>query len=201
MRIPDRARKGLVGAVVVMGGLLAGTAVSMAMDAARDEPSDPRALTLAEYNEAAYDRATVRFTGRLGPRALAAGGALPFEQTVLVVLRGGDIAKCEDLGRQLRELYRALPDRPGWGIAVLTDPAAEAELRRFLARERIPSVTVLAGAPDALLAGGTKVATPAALIAGRDGAIRAGVSHPSRFKNMRGRSFAQELPLHDAGSP
>jgi hypothetical protein len=84
---------------------------------------------------------------------------------------------------------------------VLVDSAGEPALRRFLSRERIPEIPVLVADPARLVAGGAKVATPAALITDHGGRIRAGVSHPSRFKNMRARSFAQELPLSDPGSP
>ena len=201
MKLAGRVGKGLVAVLAIGCGLAMGTAASVTLGAAREVEKDPRAQLTAEYNEAAYDRATVRFTGRLGPRALAGVRGLALQSTVLVVLRGTDVARCEDLGRQLRELYRAVADRPGWGLAVMIDPAGEPELRRFLSRERIPAVPVIAADPAALLADGTNVATPAALVARRDGEIRAGVSHPSRFKNMRGRSFAQELPLSDPGSP
>jgi hypothetical protein len=195
-------RKGLAAVLVVACGLLAGFAARVARDGlAQTESTPPEWTAAAEtHNEAAYDRATVRFTGRLGPEVLAETRGLSFQSTVLVVLRGPDVAACEDLGRQLRELSRAAADRPGRGIAILIDPAGEAGLRRFLARERIPGMPLIVTDPARLLADGRKVATPAALVADGSGRIWAGVSHTSRFKGVRGRSFSQELPLREPGS-
>jgi hypothetical protein len=198
--LPTWFKKGLMGAVVVGGGLATGTAVSLARGGAGEEARETLPLAPQEHSAAAYDRATARFTGRLGPRVLAAAEELSSRSTVLVVVRGADVKTCEDLGRQLRELHRAVPAGGEWGMALLVDSAGEAELRGFLAREHITRLPVLVADPAGLLEGGAKVATPAALVVGRDGQVRAGVSHPSRFKNVRGRSFAQELPLSDPGA-
>ncbi|HEY0021345.1 MAG TPA: hypothetical protein VGB24_00485 [Longimicrobium sp.] len=200
MTIPDRFKKGLFGLVAVAGGLMFGSAASAAMGAAAAHKTSPPRVTAEEHSAAAYDRATVRFTGRLAPTAVAAASGLPSETTVLVAMRGADLATCEDMGRQLRELYRAVPDEPGWGMAILIDSAGQDDLRRFLAKERIPRVAIVVADPTRLMADGTPVATPAALVTDRQGHIQAGVSHPSRFKNLRGRSFAQELPLDSPGS-
>jgi hypothetical protein len=200
MTIPDVFKKGLFGLVAIGGGLIFGSAASAAMGpASAEKASQPRVIA-EEHSAAAYDRATVRFTGRLAPTAVAAASSLASETTVLVAIRGADLATCEDMGRQLRELYRAVPDQPGWGMAILIDSAGQDDLRRFLAKERIPRIAVIVADPARLLDDGTPVATPAAVVADRQGLIRAGVSHPSRFKNLRGRSFAQELPLVSPGS-
>lgn len=191
--------KKTAGAVLVMAcGVLAGTAARhVSGDASVTRRAREGWATSARlHSVAAYDHATGRVTGRLGSRALVAVRDLSFRSTVLVALRGADVATCEDLGRQLRELRRAVPREAGWGMAILIDPAGQTKLRQFLAREHIPAVPVIIADPSRLLAGETRLATPAALIVDRDGRIQAGVSHPSRFKNARSRSFAQELPLH-----
>ena len=200
MTVAGMVARGIGGVLVVGCALLAGSAAGVA----RGKPAESVQNTWADFDrqhsDASYDQATVRFTGRLAEPVLAKTGALSSGTAVLVALRAADVAGCEDLGRQLRDLYRAVPEGEGWGMAILVDPAGEAELRAFLAREHIPSIPVITADPAALLAGGTKVATPAALVVDRDGRVRAGVSHPERFKNVRGRSFAQELPLNDTGS-
>lgn len=202
MRLLDTVRAGLVGVAIAGGGLLVGAAANLARGDAAEPPSaeETWARSAREHSEAAYEQATVRFGGRLGPQARQAARSLSLESAVLVVLRGPDVANCEDLGRQLRELRRAVPEGPGWGMAVLVNPAGEADVRRFLAKERLSSIAILTADPATLLEDGGAVATPAALVANSDGVIRAGVSHPTRIKNLRGRSFAQELPLREPGS-
>lgn len=195
-------KKAAAGVLVIAGGLLAGFAARTARGGEVTAASvrNTWAANTIQHSDAAYDRATVRFAGRLGPGVMEAVRPLGWQSTVLVVLRGDDVRACEDLGRQLRELRRAVPDADGRGMAVLVDPAGEADLRLFLARERLPRVRVVTADPAGLLADGTAVATPAALVADGDGRVRAGVSHSTRFKNVRSRSFAQELPLAEPGS-
>jgi hypothetical protein len=124
---------------------------------------------------------------------------LPFDHTVLAVVTANDLGSCEDLGRQLRELRRAVPDQPGWGMAILVDQAGMTGLRIFLQRERVGRIPVLVGDPRAYLEGQQHPGTPAAVVLHRDGSITAGVSHPLRVRNTRSRSFAEELGL--AGTP
>jgi hypothetical protein len=195
MRAPIRLRGALIGAAVIGLGLLTGTAASLAR---APQETEPPAVLPQEHTPAAYDAATIRFTGRLGAGGVDAAQALPGPSAVLVAVRGSDLVNCEDLGRQLRELSRAVPE--GWGMGILVDAPGQEALAKFLTRERIRGVPVFVADPAALLADGSKVATPAALVAGRDGVVRAGVSHPSRFRNVRSRSFAQELSLDDPGS-
>lgn len=189
-------RTSLVGAIVIVAGAATGTLVRAAVDQST-QMGRPSALSVApeDHSEEAYERATVRFTGQLGPGILPSAA----DSTVLIVVRGTDTETCEDLGRQLRDLHRAVPDVPGWNVAILVDAEGEEALRTFLARERLPEMPIVIGEPGAFLADGRNVGTPAVLVADRSGGIRAGVSHPSRFKNVRGRSFAEELQLIEPG--
>jgi hypothetical protein len=107
-----------------------------------------------------------------------------------VLLDSADIRVCEDLGRQLRELYNRAGALP---LIVVADSAAVVAVRIFARRERLhPSGFVLIGAND-LIDGAARVPTPAALVLDLEGAAVAGVGHPRRFRNIRVRSFADEL--------
>lgn len=189
-------RTALVGAFVIVAGAATGTLLRGAVDDARQigRPS-PLSEGPEDHSDEAYERATVRFTGQLGPGILPSAA----DSTVLIVVQGTDTQTCEDLGRQLRDLHRAVPDVPGWNLAILVDAEGEEALRTFLARERLPEMPIVVGDPGAFLADGRNLGTPAVVVADRNGGIRAGVAHPSRFKNVRGRSFAEELQLIEPG--
>lgn len=189
-------RTALVGALVIVAGAATGTLLRGAVDDAREirRPS-PLSTGPEDHSDEAYERATVRFTGQLGPGILPSAA----DSTVLIVVRGTDTQTCEDLGRQLRDLHRAVPDVPAWNVAILVDAEGEEALRTFLARERLPEIPIVVGEPGAFLADGRNPGTPAVVVADRSGGIRAGVAHPSRFKNVRGRSFAEELQLIEPG--
>jgi hypothetical protein len=141
------------------------------------------------YTDEALEKATKRFTGRVSPpvqRLLAA------DTTLAVVLRAGDLATCEDLGRQLRNLRRVVPNRP---LVVWTEPEGTEAVRRFLRRERVSNVQVTPMELGALLVDVPALETPAALLIQGDGRVVQGIAHPNRFPNMRLRSFAEELTL------
>ena len=194
------AWRGALSAVIVVGGLGLGMFAQDSL-AARNEPAPQEewAGLMREHSDSAYDAAMKRFTGRVTPQVQAAVRTLRQPHTVLAVVTAADLLTCEDLGRQLRELRRSVPDEPGWGMAVLVDAAGRPELERFLRRERVPRVAVLEGDPGALLAGAEHPGTPAAMVVDGEGGIHAGVSHPLRVRNTRSRSFAQELGLPGPG--
>jgi hypothetical protein len=141
------------------------------------------------YTDARLEQATQRFTGRVSvpvQRLLAA------DTTLAVVLRGRDLATCEDLGRQLRNLRRVAPTRT---LVVWTEPSGVEDVRRFLRRERVSNVQVSALDLGTLMHGVRTLASPAALLISADGRVVQGIAHPNRFPNMRLRSFAEELTL------
>lgn len=196
MSLSRWAGRGAASAAVVVCGVAAGMFVQETL-AARNAPT-PRESWSAlaqEHSDSAYDAAMKRFTGRVSPPVRESLRGLPGERTVLAVLTGDDLRGCEDLGRQLRELHRAVPREPGWTMAILVDAAASEEVRRFLRQERVPSLPVLVGEPGAFLEGAAHPGTPAAVVVTPQGLITAGVSHPLRVRNTRSRSFAQELGL------
>jgi hypothetical protein len=199
MNFRDLAKRGVLSAVMVVGGLGAGM-FGQELLAARGVPAPEEEWVglMREHSDSAYDAAMRRFGGRVSPHVQAAVGTLRKPHTVLVAITAADLMTCEDLGRQLRELRRAVPDEPGWGMAVLIDDAGRPELERFLRREHVSRVTVLGGGTGALLAGAEHPGTPAALVLDSGGRIHAGVSHPLRVRNTRSRSFAQELGLSGA---
>lgn len=199
MNVRAMARRGTLSVVMVVGGLSAGMFAqeSLASLSARNVPPAREHWDglIREHSDSAYDAAMRRFTGQVTPQVQAVVGTLKMRHIVLAVVTAADLAACEDLGRQLRELRRAVPDEPGWGMAVLVDGAERTEVERFLRHERVSRVTVLEGDPHALLAGAEHPGTPAALVVDADGRIHAGVAHPLRVRNTRSRSFAQELGL------
>ena len=199
MNVRSLAVRGVISAAVVMAGLGAGMAAQETKTARAEPPPEEQwDGLLREHSDSAYDAAMRRFTGRLTSQARAAVGTLGQRHTVLAVVTAADLATCEDLGRQLRELRRAVPAQPGWGMAVMIDGAGRAELERFLRRERVPYVALLEGDPRALLDGAEHPGTPAVVVLNGEGRIQAGVSHPLRVRNTRNRSFAQELGLSPA---
>lgn len=143
---------------------------------------DPRAFN--------YEAAAERFAGQLsGPARRHV--EFTSDTALVVLLRQADLASCEDLGRQLRELKRAYGPRRS--IHVFTDSTHAVET--YLRRERIGRVRVRALDPASVMGGGRAVTTPAVLLASRDGTVLQAVSHVRRAPNVRLQSFAQELNL------
>lgn len=185
------APRGAARLLAVVGVLAAGVLVSRGVARMRAAPEPPPVPSVAEFD---FDAGTARFAGRLSPPAVREMERLGLgarDTALVVVLTEEDVLKCEDLGRQLREVRRAYgPDRP---IMVWGDSAGTEMLAAFLRRERIPRAVVGAVAPGAVLSDGEVVWTPAAILVTRDGRIVEGVSHTLRAPNVRLRSFAQEL--------
>lgn len=141
------------------------------------------------YTTEALEKATKRFTGQVSPPVQRLLGA---DTTLAVVLRARDLATCEDLGRQLRNLRRVAPEQT---LVVWTEPEGTEEVRHFLRRERVSNVQVTPMDLGALLVDVRALETPAALLVKEDGQVVQGIAHPNRFPNMRLRSFAEELTL------
>ncbi|HEX6747836.1 MAG TPA: hypothetical protein VF092_11135 [Longimicrobium sp.] len=178
-----------VALLLAAGGWTAARAVRLALAAPAPAPRPP--ARTPEAMEALYDSGTAAFTGTLAPAAAAtvaarAGGG----PALLVLLRGGDVVRCEDLGRQLRELRRAAG--AGVPLVVWADTAGAAEVGAFLRREKLRDAAVVAGELGRVFARGGTAATPAVLVAGGGGEVR-GIAHPRRFTNLRLRSFAVEM--------
>ncbi len=177
-----------VAALLMAGGWTAARAVRLALP----QPAAPRPpARTAEAMEALYDSGTAVVSGTLAPEAAAAvaarAGGGP---ALLVLLRAGDVVRCEDLGRQLRELRRAAG--AGVPLVVWSDTADAAEVGAFLRREKLRDASVVGGSLGRVFARGGSAATPAVLVADGGGAVR-GVAHPRRFTNLRLRSFAAEM--------
>ncbi|HEY0017517.1 MAG TPA: hypothetical protein VGC13_14495 [Longimicrobium sp.] len=196
MKALQFAKRGAATVAVVVCGVIGGVVAQEKLAAFNaPTPREEWGKLAQEHSDSSYDAAMKRFGGRVTSRLQTALQALPLDHTVLAVVTAADLRGCEDLGRQLRELSKAVPSEPGWGLAILVDAAGSEDLRRFLERERVPPVPILVGHPTAFLEGGEHPGTPAAAVVVRDGRIAAGISHPLRVRNTRSRSFAQELGL------
>jgi hypothetical protein len=178
MRIARFLRPGAMLVLVAAGGVLGTRAFAPPVSAAT------------------YDSATLEVRGRLSEAArarLASSSATP--GGVLVLLDAADVRVCEDLGRQLRELRSHLGDTVPFTIGA---PAASLEtIRAFAHREHLrPDGVVELRASDVIIRSGAGFRTPAALVLlGREGDV-AGIAHSRRFRNVRVRSFAEELAAY-----
>jgi hypothetical protein len=194
-------RSVVAAALVIVTGAVAGTFVRSVVDAGHRLASSPLDTALDdEALHAAGDRSTLRFVGTLADDVVAVLPGISSSTRVLVVLRGSDTETCEDLGRQLRDLDRAVSRAAAAPLTIVVDAEGEEGLRRFLRRERLPGMAIVLGQPGRFLADGRNVGTPAAMIVDTTGAIISGVSHPTRFSNLRRNSFAEELGLGPEGS-
>lgn len=144
-------------------------------------------------SEARYVRATTVYQGRLsGPAAkllrdVRQSGRL----AVVVVLRAKDAETCEDLGRQLRELRRAIgPERP---LLIFAEPSNGLPIANFARSERLANVRIAEIALETVLAGNASPVTPLVLLVDEADSVVEGVAHPLRFPDARVRSFASEL--------
>jgi hypothetical protein len=136
---------------------------------------------------ARFDSATVVLIGDLSSHArlaLRTGR----RRTILILLRDRDRLVCEDLARQLREMLRVSDRIPA---VLATERDAVTAYRSFARREHIRSAVVVLSADSVLAAG--PVPTPAVLLLNGPAAEAQGVAHPSRFPNVRLRSFAAEI--------
>ena len=179
-----------VAAFAVTASITAFAGASVARYVNRRAEVNPRAAYTAEH----YVAATQRVTGSVSGDALRALEREPGTTSAIVlVVRRRDIDKCEDLGRQLRVLRRALPVTTE--LLVLGDSAHTSVVRDYLRLERISNARILPLDANRILEGGATLPTPAVLIVGREGQIVAGVAHPVRFANARFSSFAEELAV------
>lgn len=179
--------------LVILAGLLLGAAVGtlgtragQALTPASGPPTEAQ-LT------AEYDASMVAIGGHLRPEALSAvtdhtsdGDSL----AILAILRGRDLAGCEDLGRQLREVQH----RSGSNLVVWTLARDREDAERFLRRERIRAAIVATGSLDDLGLRPVPLVTPAVVRVRLSDGTSEGIGHASRFKNVRSRSFAHEVP-------
>ena len=140
--------------------------------------------------------ASVRVRGRLAARARGWVTHAGRDGAVIVVLRRHDIAVCENLGHQLRELVRA--DRRRRPVVALAEPGALEEVATFFRREHL-HVPIRMLSPDSVFTDTQHMPSPAVLVAANGRAE--GVAHPVRFANLRVTSFAAELaPLLAPGA-
>ena len=182
---------------VIAAGLLFGWGASRLL-ASRVVAARDRAAVAAEParympTRASYDSTVVYVNSRLAPRELDALGTVAGgrEGPWLVIMLGrGDLASCEDLGRQLRELLRR---EPGARVLVWTVESQREPVSRYLHREKV-NAGILATATLPPL-GHATATTPAALRVDPATGTVEGVAHSLRFPNLRARSFADEL--HD----
>ena len=142
------------------------------------------------------DPATIEtVTGVLTATAL---GRLKFadseDQLAVLLLRGKDVLTCEDLGRQVRRLQRAIASR-GLSLVVWSDPDGRGIVETWLKRERIRAERHITADLRSIVRGRESLATPAVLLVESDGRVVQGVAHPVRVPNVRPRSFAEELGL------
>lgn len=187
------------------GGILLGLVMAAGWSAARLSAgmrSGERTLarSRAPVSAAAFDSATVSVRGRLTTTArVRLAKAIDGTDAVLVLLDSADVRVCEDLGRQLRLLGRRAS--PGLPLVVVADPAALPSVRAFTRREKLRPAVFVALRPSDLVAGESRVPTPAAVVMrGMDASV-IGVAHPRRFPNIRTRSFADELSAELPGEP
>jgi hypothetical protein len=191
MRIARFLRPGAMLVLVAAAGALGARAVA----GGRAEAARSRAFA-PPVSAATYDSATLEVRGRLSDAArarLASSSAT--SGGVLVLLDAADVRVCEDLGRQLRELRSRLGETVPFIIGA---PAASLEtIRAFAHREHLrPDGVVELRASDVIIRSGAGFRTPAALVLlGREGDV-AGIAHSRRFRNVRVRSFAEELAAY-----
>ena len=144
------------------------------------------------YTKERYAAATKGVSGGVTAAARRLISVQPGTSPVVaLVVRGSDIDKCEDLGRQLRALRRALA--PQQELLVWGDSAHAKVLGDYLRLERVANVRVQLLDAGNVMRDGEPLPTPAVLIVARDGELVAGVAHPVRFANARFNSFAEEL--------
>lgn len=116
---------------------------------------------------------------------------------VYLVMEERNLQSCEDLGRQTRRLRRVMPAT--MDLVLVVSPQALGEFGRFLKREHVPNVTVVAFEPESVLTSdGALPGTPAALYVEANGRIIRGVAHTAKFRNIRAVSFAEELGFAEA---
>jgi hypothetical protein len=182
-------RRGVRDAALFVGVLALAAAGSHAAARALAPSVPPAVLPTQEHVDD-----LVRFTGALTGAAAdqvrrASGSA---EESLVVLLASRDLATCEDLGRQLRELHRAYgAERP---FVVLADEKDAGPVRDFIEFERLGRAR-MAVTDGRIFPDEPSPYTPAAMLVRRSGEVVAGAAHLSRAPNVRLRSFADHLGL------
>lgn len=173
----------LIGAAI--GGWIAGRELT------RDADGQPGSSPMS-WTDSLYSAHTVHLRGDVSAVArsrlaanVAAGPA------ILVVLDSIDLRRCGDLGRQLRELQRAVAKR--LPVLVATGGTPRREVDVFLRSERLLLQAVDALGAGDLFESGSAVPTPAAVWLDPDLRYAIGVGHIPRYPYVRSRSFAEEL--------
>lgn len=176
----------LVGAAI--GGFSVGQAISG--KPGKKPPSVPIAWT-----DSLYELHTVRLEGALLPAVTSMlTERLDDGPAILIALDGVDLSNCGDLGRQIRELDRAVGSEIP--ILVTADDTSTDELEWFLRKERL-ALRITGVEFDELLGSRRNLPTPAAIWLDADLDYGIGVGHILRYPYIRIRSFAAELsPLY-----
>jgi hypothetical protein len=185
MQVKTLVRDGVIAVGLFAGMVLVGANVT------RSSPATPQPTVADMYSEAAYAAKTEVVEGELIGSALGALSELSGDTHVIVVLRRDDIIRCEDLGRQLRELRRSLASHVN--LSVWSDTVDVLIVRRFLQTERVSEAMAQPIAMVSVLRETPEPITPLALVVRQGVPVTRGVAHPGRFANSRPRSFAAEL--------
>jgi hypothetical protein len=178
------SRVGALLGVVMAGGWIAARHFSATEARSSPPPGSPTLAALDSATVVVRGSLTAAARQRLAPSASSRGA-------ILVILDSADVRVCEDLGRQLRVLRgRTGPALP---LVVTAAPAALPTIRAFAHREHLRPAALIDLRAEELFVGYDKVPTPAAVVVYAGEWSFAGVAHPSRFRNIRIRSFADEL--------
>lgn len=111
---------------------------------------------------------------------------------VVLIVSAADIASCEDLGRQVRELIRTQVEPAGLALTVWAYDDAVGDVARFVQDERLRTGDVLSVNPSELL--GVAPKTPAVVVVDRAGKYY-GLSYLNRTRLVRSTSFADLLDV------
>ncbi|HEU0013077.1 MAG TPA: hypothetical protein VFQ45_05310 [Longimicrobium sp.] len=178
---------------VALGGLAVGIAAGIVGERARQALTPASRAPSAGEIRAEYDASVARIKGWLSRAALAGLDSGPGDSVAtVVVLRGRDLPGCEDLGRQLRELQHRYRGRAS--VFVWTLASDSNAVLRFLRRERLRAGLASFSTLDSLGLGPAPLVTPAVLRVRLSDGSTYGIGHARRFRNVRSRSFADELP-------
>jgi hypothetical protein len=181
-----------IGTAVLIFAIGAISSASLATYIAENLAYQPPGDVADHYTRESYDAATMPLAGELNDSlAMNVAADQSGNRLIALVLRDADLTSCEDLGRQIRSLRATLPSVDGFELwATAADTAA---VRTFLELERIGEVEMRDVEVGTILKGLEDLPTPAALVLGGGGKLIEGIAHHQRFRNLRPRSFAEEL--------
>lgn len=183
-----RDLKGALGVALVFvasAGVAAGISSVRQRDQSRTEVAD-------EYSPEAYAKRTRWLVDSSQHVATLLSRARAADTTIALVLRGLDIERCEDLGRQIRQVVGT--HAPFYRTELWANENDTAQLKAFLRVERIEGLAVRVASLSALGSDTLRAfITPAALLVVDSSGRYLGVAHPGRFANSRPMSFSDEL--------